>query len=60
MIMGLQGLGPKKARDLVQYLEIQSEDRDCIKTLVQLRTIPGMGGRTVERAYEGLVASGVY
>ncbi|KAI1361841.1 P-loop containing nucleoside triphosphate hydrolase protein [Xylaria arbuscula] len=59
MIMGLQGLGPKKARDLVQYLDMQSEDSDRIETLVQLRTIPGMGGRTVERAYEGLVASGV-
>lgn len=60
MIMGLQGLGPKKARDLVQYLDMQSENSDRIETLVQLRTIPGMGGRTIERAYEGLVASGVY
>ncbi|KAK5625647.1 hypothetical protein RRF57_001363 [Xylaria bambusicola] len=60
MIMRLQGLGPKKARDLVQYLEVQSENSDRIETLVQLRTIPGMGGRTVERAYEGLVASGVH
>ncbi|KAI0965599.1 P-loop containing nucleoside triphosphate hydrolase protein [Xylaria arbuscula] len=58
MIMGLQGLGPKKARDLVQHLDMQYGDR--IETLVQLRTIPGMGGRTVERAYEGLVSSGVY
>ncbi|KAI1429040.1 P-loop containing nucleoside triphosphate hydrolase protein [Xylaria sp. FL1777] len=60
MIMGLQGLGRKKAHDLVQYLDMQVEDGDCIKNLVQLRAIPGMGGRTVERAYEGLVASGVY
>ncbi|KAI0432461.1 kinesin-II 95 kDa subunit [Xylaria sp. FL1042] len=60
MIMGLQGLGPKKARDLVQYMEMQADDGDRIETLVQLRAIPGMGGRTVERAYEGLVASGVY
>ncbi|TGJ84615.1 hypothetical protein E0Z10_g4149 [Xylaria hypoxylon] len=59
-IMGLQGLGPKKARDLVQYLDTQSEDGDRIETLVQLRSIPGMGGRTVDRAYEGLVAGGVY
>ncbi|RWA14408.1 hypothetical protein EKO27_g701 [Xylaria grammica] len=59
MIMGLQGLGPKKARDLVEYLEMQSVDGDCIETLGQLRTIPGMGGRTVDRAYEGLVAGGV-
>ncbi|KAI3325766.1 kinesin-II 95 kDa subunit [Xylariaceae sp. AK1471] len=53
MIIGLQGIGPKKARDLVQYLE--AED-GRIETLLQLRTIPGMGGRTVERAYEGLLA----
>jgi DNA uptake protein ComE-like DNA-binding protein len=53
MIMGLQGLGPKKARDLVQYLEA---DDGHIETLMQLRTIPGMGGRTVDRAYEGLLA----
>ncbi|KAI1127006.1 P-loop containing nucleoside triphosphate hydrolase protein [Nemania abortiva] len=60
MIMGLQGLGPKKARDLVQYLEAQwEEDGGRIETLVQLRAIPGMGGRTVDRAYEGLVAGGV-
>ncbi|KAI0868032.1 P-loop containing nucleoside triphosphate hydrolase protein [Hypoxylon argillaceum] len=60
VIMGLQGLGPKKARDLVQYLEMQwEEDGARIETLVQLRTIPGMGGRTVDRAYEGLVAGGV-
>ncbi|KAI1113989.1 P-loop containing nucleoside triphosphate hydrolase protein [Nemania sp. NC0429] len=59
MIMGLQGLGPKKARDLVQYLETQPEqDGGRIETLVQLRAIPGMGGRTVDRAYEGLVAAG--
>ncbi|KAI1193773.1 P-loop containing nucleoside triphosphate hydrolase protein [Nemania serpens] len=59
MIMGLQGLGPKKARDLVQYLETQSEDGGRIETLMQLRAIPGMGGRAVDRAYEGLVAGGV-
>ncbi|KAJ8113327.1 hypothetical protein ONZ43_g5179 [Nemania bipapillata] len=60
MIMGLQGLGPKKARDLVQHLETRwEEDGGRVETLVQLRTMPGMGGRTVERAYEGLVAGGV-
>lgn len=56
-IMGLQGLGPKKARDLVQYLDTQLEaDVDGIETLAQLRAVPGMGGRTVARAYEGLVS----
>ncbi|KAI0397517.1 kinesin-II 95 kDa subunit [Xylariaceae sp. FL0594] len=60
-IMGLQGLGPKKARDLVQYLEGQMGENGqggSVETLMQLRAIPGMGGRTVERAYEGLVAAG--
>ncbi|KAI1175251.1 P-loop containing nucleoside triphosphate hydrolase protein [Nemania sp. FL0916] len=60
MIMRLQGLGPKKARDLVQYLETQSEQEGGrVETLVQLRSIPGMGGRTLDRAYEGLVTNGV-
>ncbi|KAI0838431.1 kinesin-domain-containing protein [Hypoxylon sp. FL0890] len=55
-IMGLQGFGPKKARDLVEYLDKMSEAGDGhIHSLEQLRTIPGMGGRTVERAYEGLL-----
>ncbi|KAI1816986.1 kinesin-II 95 kDa subunit [Poronia punctata] len=58
MIMGLQGLGPKKARDLVQYLEGQGSDGGSIETLVQLRAIPGMGGRTVDRACEGLTVGG--
>ncbi|KAI1432083.1 P-loop containing nucleoside triphosphate hydrolase protein [Xylaria sp. CBS 124048] len=60
MIMGLQGLGPKKARDLVQYLEAEDEGAaGCrIETVTELRAIPGMGGRTIDRALEGLVASG--
>ncbi|CAK7227144.1 hypothetical protein SCUCBS95973_006443 [Sporothrix curviconia] len=28
----------------------------CVETLAQLRNVPGMGGETVERAYEGLAA----
>ncbi|KAK8137861.1 Kinesin-like protein [Apiospora sp. TS-2023a] len=56
-IMGLQGFGPKKARDLVDYLAVAREEEDgAITSLAQLRAIPGMGGRAVERAYEGLVA----
>ncbi|KAI0402310.1 P-loop containing nucleoside triphosphate hydrolase protein [Xylaria palmicola] len=63
LIMGLQGLGPKKARDLVQYLEMRAdedegEDGGRIETLGQLRAVPGMGGRTVDRACDGLMASG--
>lgn len=30
-----------------------------IETLAQLRNVPGMGGETVERAYEGLVAAAI-
>lgn len=56
-IMGLQGFGPKKARDLVDYLAVAREEQDgAITSLAQLRAVPGMGGRAVERAYEGLVA----
>ncbi|KAI1849682.1 hypothetical protein JX266_004631 [Neoarthrinium moseri] len=53
MIMGLQGFGPKKARDLVDYLD---QDGQRIQSLAQLRAIPGMGGRAIDRAYEGLVS----
>ncbi|KAK8055207.1 kinesin family member 22 [Apiospora rasikravindrae] len=56
-IMSLQGFGPKKARDLVDYLSAtKDEEAGVITSLDQLRAIPGMGGRAVERAYEGLVA----
>lgn len=56
MIMSLQGFGPKKARDLVEYLDLMAEQEGGrIDSLQQLRTVPGMGGRTVDRAYEGLV-----
>lgn len=52
-IKALHGFGAKKARDLVDYLELKEDDG--IRTLAQLRMVPGMGGRTVERAYQGLV-----
>jgi DNA uptake protein ComE-like DNA-binding protein len=56
-IMGLQGFGPKKARDLVDYLGLMTEeDGGRIDSLAQLRAVPGMGGRAVERAYDGLVS----
>jgi len=55
LIKGLSGVGAKKARDLVEFLELQSEDEGgSIKSLKQLRAVPGVGGRTVERAYEGI------
>lgn len=53
LIMGLSGVGAKKARDLVEFLELQDESN--IQTLQQLRAVPGVGNRTVERAYDGIV-----
>ncbi|KAB5542560.1 kinesin-II 95 kDa subunit [Coniochaeta sp. 2T2.1] len=53
-IRALHGFGAKKARDLVDYLELKDDD-DVICNLGELRRVPGMGGRAVERAYEGLV-----
>ncbi|OIW26620.1 kinesin-domain-containing protein [Coniochaeta ligniaria NRRL 30616] len=56
-IKALHGFGAKKARDLVDFLELKDDYRDLnndIQTLAQLRMVPGMGGRTVERAYAGL------
>lgn len=52
-IKALHGFGAKKARDLVDYLELKEDNG--IRTLAQLRMVPGMGGRTIERAYQGLV-----
>ncbi|KAF5022436.1 hypothetical protein F66182_5521 [Fusarium sp. NRRL 66182] len=56
-IRSLVGFGAKKARDLVDYLELVDDDETGgrIDSLAQLRTVPGMGSRTVERAYDGLV-----
>ncbi|KAM0327076.1 hypothetical protein ACHAQA_006201 [Verticillium albo-atrum] len=57
-IQGLHGFGAKKAKDLVDFLRLMGEDDDGnIFTLAQLRTVPGISGRTVERAYEGLVGA---
>ncbi|KAI6352177.1 hypothetical protein MCOR25_009510 [Pyricularia grisea] len=60
LIMSLTGFGAKKARDLVENLALLAVDGDSdapqISSLAQLRSVPGMGGRTVDRAYEGLGA----
>lgn len=57
LIRGLSGVGAKKARDLVEYLELQNEDEGgSIQTLQQLKAVPGVGTRTVERAYEGIAS----
>ncbi|KJZ76752.1 hypothetical protein HIM_03629 [Hirsutella minnesotensis 3608] len=57
LIRGLVGFGAKRAQDLVDYLELatlEGDDGGRIASLDQLRALPGMGGRTIERAYEGL------
>ena len=55
LIKGLSGVGAKKARDLVEFLELQSDDEgNAIKSLKQLTAVPGLGGKTVTRAYEGI------
>jgi hypothetical protein len=57
MIKGLSGVGAKKARDLVEFLELQNEEEGGnIRTLQQLIAVPGLGKRSVERAYEGVSA----
>ncbi|KAH8174808.1 kinesin motor domain-containing protein [Sarocladium implicatum] len=59
-IRGLVGFGAKKAKDLVDYMElIGAEDGGQIESLAQLRTIPGLGGRAIERAYGGLMPASV-
>jgi hypothetical protein len=66
-IRTLHGFGAKKAQDLVDYLGLDDTKTPVdeatsfdmlssrrLESLAQLRLVPGMGGRTVERAYEGL------
>ncbi|KAH6649211.1 hypothetical protein F5144DRAFT_552365, partial [Chaetomium tenue] len=59
LIKGLHGFGAKKAQDLVDCLTPKGDEESCrIESLAQLRALPGMGGRTIERAYDGLVVVG--
>jgi DNA uptake protein ComE-like DNA-binding protein len=53
LIKSLSGVGAKKARDLVEFLELGDEGLD-IRSLQQLIAVPGLGKRTVERAYDGI------
>lgn len=56
-IRSLPGFGVKKAREVVDYLELAGEeDGGYVGTMSQLRMMPGMEGRTIDRAYEGLTA----
>jgi DNA uptake protein ComE-like DNA-binding protein len=56
LIQSLSGVGAKKANDLVEFLELRSEEEEGgrIESLMQLMGVPGMGSRTVERMYEGV------
>jgi DNA uptake protein ComE-like DNA-binding protein len=56
-IKALSGFGMRRARDVVDYLEVAEEEYGTgnIDTLAQLEAVPGVGGRTVERAHEGLM-----
>lgn len=56
LIRGLNGFGAKKAQDLVDYLNLKAdEEYGQVGSLSQLTMLPGMGSKTVERAYEGLM-----
>ncbi|KAK4136009.1 kinesin-domain-containing protein [Trichocladium antarcticum] len=58
LIRGLHGFGAKKAQDLVDHLALKGDDEvGRVASLSQLRMLPGMGGRAVERAYEGLAVA---
>lgn len=55
LIRGLSGFGAKKAKDLVAWLEERGEEGNAIASLVALKGVPGMGGKTIERALGGVV-----
>ncbi|RKF76682.1 Kinesin-like protein KIF22 [Golovinomyces cichoracearum] len=55
IIQGLHGVGAKKARDMIEFFKQQNEDEGRnIRTLHELIAVPGLGKRSVERAYEGI------
>jgi DNA uptake protein ComE-like DNA-binding protein len=58
LIQGLAGVGKKKANDLVEFLALQDGDEGGnLLTLEQLMRAPGMGSKTVEKAYGGIGAA---
>lgn len=52
MIQSLHGFGAKKARDMVERLAQHTDAR--IESLQELRSVPGFGGKVLERAWEGI------
>ncbi|KAG9245452.1 P-loop containing nucleoside triphosphate hydrolase protein [Calycina marina] len=56
IIKGLSGVGAKKARDLVEFLDLQNDEQENrVRSLKELERVPGLGGKTVARAYDGIV-----
>ncbi|KAK3401341.1 putative kinesin group protein [Sordaria brevicollis] len=63
LIQSLNGFGTKRAQELVNHLDTRGVGGEGgqgrvqeVKSLGELTTVPGVGIKTVERAYEGLVA----
>ncbi|KAK3343307.1 putative kinesin group protein [Neurospora tetraspora] len=57
LIKSLNGFGQKRAQDLVDHLDETQGPSGKVRSLGELTTVPGVGVRTVERAYEGLAAA---
>jgi hypothetical protein len=58
LIKSLHGFGTKKAQDLIDRLgHVEDDTSSGIESLAQLKALPGIGSRTVERAYEGLTTA---
>ena len=55
LIKGLSGVGQAKAKMVVEFLEQDEEESIHINSMKQLKTVPGMGAKTVEKAREGIV-----
>ncbi|KAK1777173.1 putative kinesin [Copromyces sp. CBS 386.78] len=56
-IKSLNGFGQKRAQDLVDHLDGTQGPSGKVRSLGELTTVPGVGVRTVERAYEGLAVA---
>lgn len=52
IIQSLHGFGAKKARDMVERLAQYTDSR--IESLQELRSVPGFGGKMLERAWDGI------
>ncbi|EGO54901.1 hypothetical protein NEUTE1DRAFT_125014 [Neurospora tetrasperma FGSC 2508] len=57
LIKSLSGFGQKRAQDLVDHLDDTQGPSGKVRSLGELTTVPGVGVRTVEKAYEGLAVA---